>query len=209
MFAHQFAHRFDRLFDRLVATREVLNTALGGLLLLAILIGMTGMAKAEDVADELGAYDREMLTSLIEAVIAVDEGDTIITAAIPENAAKAAEPGAGPKSLAPGRRTELAAATVIPTAKPTVSKADPGFALQLGSYASAENAQRGFEAANAQYASALAEHTLYVQPVDLGSRGVFHRLRIGGFESLPMASAACSSLGIGIADCMIVSAAQQ
>ena len=34
----------------------------------------------------------------------------------------------------------------------------------------------------------------------LGTRGVFHRLRIGGFESLPQASAACTSLGISVTD---------
>jgi cell division septation protein DedD len=202
-----FAHLSSNRLHRLVASREALNTALAALLLAALILTSASGAKAEDVVDELGGYDREMLTSLIEAVIAVDEGDAVITAAIPPRAASEPVAGNGPKSILPGRNASLAAAAPLTTAATLVP--DPGFALQLGSFSSAENAQRGFEQANQEYATALNEHTLYVQPVDLGSRGVFHRLRIGGFESLPQASSACSSLGIAAADCMIVSAAQQ
>jgi|GEM_PF-6030726 len=204
MFAQMTASRSTGWFNRVLSNREALNTALGALLLIALIVGMSGAAKAEEVADDLGSYDREMLTSLIEAVIAADQGDMVVTAAIPD----AATTGTGPRSLAPARRADIAGAALATTAMPPAA-VDPGFALQLGSFASAENAQRGFEQANAEYGAALAQHTLYVQPIDLGTRGVFHRLRIGGFESLPQASAACTQLGIAAADCMIVSAAQQ
>ncbi len=151
-----------------------------------------------------------MLTSLIEAVIASDEGDMIVTAAIPENATTANKmANAGVTSIIPTRRPDVVTAAIAGAPAAATSRVDPGFALQLASYESAENAQRGFESANVKYASVLAEHTLYVQPIDLGSRGVFHRLRIGGFATLPQASTACTSLGIAAADCMIVSAAQQ
>ncbi|MEQ8745678.1 SPOR domain-containing protein [Pyruvatibacter sp.] len=199
-------------FGRLVASREAINTALAAALLFALVVGMAGKAHAEEVVEELGSYDRQMLTSLIEAVIAVDEGDVLVTAALPE----AATTGTGPRSIIPTRRPDVVAGALsgAPVAdhsdnsRAAASVVDPGFALQLGSFASAENAQRGFETANAQYGSVLTEHTLYVQPVDLGSRGVFHRLRIGGFETLPQASTACATLGIAAADCMIVSATQ-
>ncbi|WP_422028339.1 SPOR domain-containing protein [Pyruvatibacter mobilis] len=203
-----FAQLHTIRFGRLVASREALNTVLAAMLLVALILSMSTVAKAEDIAaNSLESYDREMLTSLIEAVIAVDEGDAVITAAIPPSATRQPVSAMGPKSILPGRNAAVADARS--DIAPVALQADPGFALQLGSFSSAENAQRGFEQANQQYASALPEHTLYVQPVDLGTRGVFHRLRIGGFESLPQASAACTSLGISAADCMIVSAAQQ
>lgn len=199
------AHSSASWLQRVLSNREALNTVLAGLLLIALAFGMFGKAHAEEVVDELGSYDREMLTSLIEAVIAADEGDMIVTAAIPD----ASAPASSPRSIIPTRRADIAGNALSATPAAAVSKADPGFALQLGSFASAENAQRGFEQASSKYGSTLAEHTLYVQPIDLGSRGVFHRLRIGGFENLPQASAACTTLGIAAADCMIVSAATQ
>jgi cell division septation protein DedD len=204
MFAQMTTHSMSSLLTRLLSNREALNTALAGLLLVALVLGMSGKAQAEEVADELGSYDREMLTSLIEAVIAADEGDMIVTAAIPDAAARASSP----RSIIPSRRADIAA-SAIGSEPATASQVDPGFALQLGSFASAENAQRGFEQANMKYGSTLVSNTLYVQPIDLGERGVFHRLRIGGFESMPQASAACTTLGIAAADCMIVSAMMQ
>ena len=204
MFAQMNAPMSARWLNRLVSNREALNTALAALLLVALVLGVSAKAKAEEVADELGAYDREMLTSLIEAVIAVDEGDIITTAGIPD----ASAPASSPRSIIPSRRNDIAAAAFGAPA-PAAAAVDPGFALQLGSFASAENAQRGFEQANSKYGNTLASNTLYVQPIDLGERGVFHRLRIGGFENMTQASAACTTLGIAAADCMIVSASMQ
>lgn len=204
MFAQMTTHSMSSLLTRLLSNREALNTALAGLLLVALVLGMSGKVHAEEIADELGSYDREMLTSLIEAVIAADEGDMIVTAAIPD----ASAPASSPRSIIPSRRADIAG-SAIGSQPATASKVDPGFALQLGSFASAENAQRGFEQANTKYGSTLTSNTLYVQPIDLGERGVFHRLRIGGFESMPQASAACTAMGIAAADCMIVSAMMQ
>ncbi|MGD1933286.1 MAG: SPOR domain-containing protein [Candidatus Phaeomarinobacter sp.] len=204
MFAHTNALTPAHWLNRLLSNREALNTALAGLLLVALVLGMSAKAQAEEVVDELGAYDREMLTSLIEAVIAVDEGDIITTAGIPD----ASAPASSPRSIIPARRTDVVAAA-LGTPTTTAAAVDPGFALQLGSFASAENAQRGFEQANTEFGNTLASNTLYVQPIDLGERGVFHRLRIGGFENMTQASAACTTLGIAAADCMIVSASMQ
>ena len=204
MFAQMNAPTSARWLNRLVSNREALNTALATLLLVALVLGVSAKAMAEEVADELGAYDREMLTSLIEAVIAVDEGDIITTAGIPD----ASAPASSPRSIIPSRRNDIAAAAFGAPA-PAAAAVDPGFALQLGSFASAENAQRGFEQANSKYGNTLTSNTLYVQPIDLGERGVFHRLRIGGFENMTQASAACTTLGIAAADCMIVSASMQ
>lgn len=204
MFAQMNAPTSARWLNRLVSNREALNTALAALLLVALVLGVSAKAMAEEVADELGAYDREMLTSLIEAVIAVDEGDIITTAGIPD----ASAPASSPRSIIPSRRNDIAAAAFGAPA-PAAAAVNPGFALQLGSFASAENAQRGFEQANSKYGNTLASNTLYVQPIDLGERGVFHRLRIGGFENMTQASAACTTLGIAAADCMIVSASMQ
>ena len=204
MFAQMNAPTSARWLNRLVSNREALNTALAALLLVALVLGVSAKAMAEEVADELGAYDREMLTSLIEAVIAVDEGDIITTAGIPD----ASAPASSPRSIIPSRRNDIAAAAFGAPA-PAAAAVDPGFAVQLGSFASAENAQRGFEQANSKYGNTLTSNTLYVQPIDLGERGVFHRLRIGGFENMTQASAACTTLGIAAADCMIVSASMQ
>ncbi len=143
MFAQMTTHSMSSLLTRLLSNREALNTALAGLLLVALVLGMSGKVQAEEVADELGSYDREMLTSLIEAVIAADEGDMIVTAAIPD----ASAPASSPRSIIPSHRADIAG-SAIGSQPATASKVDPGFALQLGSFASAENAQRGFEQAN-------------------------------------------------------------
>lgn len=190
---------------RLIGSREALNTAFAVALLVLLFVAAAGTARAEDPG-EIERYDREMLTSLIEAVIAADEGETITTAAIPEDAGRpVARAAAGsPVDISPRARPDVGQSL---SALPDAPRAQ-GFALQLASFTSAANAQRGFEAANARYASALDMHTLYVQPVDLGDRGVFHRLRIGGFESLAQAVDGCRDLGISIAECMVVAAGQ-
>ncbi len=202
-------------FDRLVASREALNAALAVAMLAAIVFGASTTAFAQDDASAVESYDRDMLTSLIETVIAADEGELIMTGAIPDEAreapvrqvAAASASSTGPLDITPRPRPVSDAERSV-SALPDAPRAD-GFALQLGSFSSPENAQAGFEAADAQYASAMPTHTLYVQPVDLGDRGVFHRLRLGGFADITQATEACRTLGIGAADCMIVSASQR
>lgn len=194
---------------RLIASREAVNTALAAAAALVLMLTATPLVRAQEDAG-IERYDREMLTSLIETVIAADQGELIMTSAIPAQDAPA-QAGGGVESILPGARPEPAATSpamdrgALLEEMPDMPRA-AGFAVQLGSFSSAANAQAGFEAANARYAGALGAHTLYVQPVDLGERGVFHRLRIGGYDSIAGAIEGCKALGIDIADCIVVSA---
>ena len=201
--------RASHLLGHLVASREALTTLLAAVAALVLLVAAAGTARAQQAAG-IDSYDRDMLTALIETVIAADQGELIMTSAIPAQEPRAVDRSAAgsPMDISPVARPDVHdAASDAVSAMPDTPRA-PGFALQLGSFTSAANAQRGFEAANARYAGTIEARTLYVQPVDLGERGVYHRLRIGGYEDVAQALAGCGTLDISISDCMVVAAGQ-
>lgn len=92
----------------------------------------------------------------------------------------------------------------VPELRSVVAAVTGGALLQIGAYrtdALAEQAWQEFLAEHVDIVSGLATD---VQAVDLGARGVWHRLRIGPFSSSEAANTTCNSLKARGADCFAV-----
>ena len=78
-----------------------------------------------------------------------------------------------------------------------------GVVLQIGSYksqAEAENAWKGYKA---KHTALLSGYSDSIQQADLGERGTWYRLRIGGFADREVASALCDRLKADGGACML------
>jgi cell division protein FtsN len=90
--------------------------------------------------------------------------------------------------------TQMAAATPAPAG---------AFVLQIGSYksqAEAENAWKGYKA---KHTALLSGYSDSIQQADLGEKGTWYRLRIGGFSDREVASALCDRLKADGGACML------
>ncbi len=117
----------------------------------------------------------------------------------PKPAAKAAKPVATVTSPVPvgspatGAPRKLAA-TAPPQAPVSTPAAAGGYVLQIGSYKSQADADSAWKTYKARHAALLTGYSNNVQQVDLGEKGTWYRLRIGGFSDREVASALCDRL---------------
>jgi hypothetical protein len=110
----------------------------------------------------------------------------------------AAAPMGGPATGAPRR---LGAATGTPaapvkTAAPAPAKAAGGgsYVLQIGAYTSQADAEAAWKAYRARHSGLLSGYSDDVQQADLGAKGTWYRLRIGGLSDKEAATALCDKL---------------
>jgi len=109
----------------------------------------------------------------------------------PVAAAPAAPPAAlGPATGAP--RPLIASASAPAPAKPAA--ATGGIVLQIGAYKSQADAATAWKTYQAKHAALLAGYSDNVQQVDLGEKGTWYRLRVGGFADREVATALCDRL---------------
>jgi len=110
-------------------------------------------------------------------------------AKVPSPAAKpAATPGVAtgaPRSLG----TQMAAAT-----PPAPAVASGAYVLQIGSYKSQADAEAAWKSYKSRHASLLSGYSNNIQQADLGEKGTWYRLRIGGFSDKEVATALCDRL---------------
>ena len=99
-------------------------------------------------------------------------------------AAKPAAPAAAAKPAAP----------VATAAKPATPAAAGGFVLQIGAYKSQADAATAWKTYQSKHAALLAGYSDNVQQVDLGEKGTWYRLRVGGFADREVATALCDRL---------------
>jgi cell division septation protein DedD len=78
-------------------------------------------------------------------------------------------------------------------AKPAAATAG-GYVLQIGAFKSQADAATAWKAYQAKHAALLAGYSDNVQQVDLGEKGTWYRLRVGGFADREVASALCDRL---------------
>lgn len=117
-------------------------------------------------------------------------------------AAPPAKPAAAPAATGAPRPLGLAAAPVPPAAKPAAATAAPapakpaagGFVLQIGSYKSQADAQTAWTDYKRRHAALLAGYSDDIQQADLGEKGTWYRLRIGGLSDREVAVALCDRL---------------
>jgi cell division protein FtsN len=101
---------------------------------------------------------------------------------------------AAPKPAAVAPKPVAASGTVAP--KPvTAAKPAPGsYLLQIGAYKSESEAMAAWKGYQSKHAALVAGFAPDVQRADLGSKGVWYRLRISSFADKDAAAALCERL---------------
>lgn len=120
----------------------------------------------------------------------------------------APEPGPEPASQpAPQPEPQAPARTQRPlelrAAAPAAASASGAFVVQIGAYRALEEAEAGWLAFASRYGDLTSGRAPDIQRADLGERGVFHRLRVAGFETREDAAAYCASLDARGQSCLV------
>ena len=76
----------------------------------------------------------------------------------------------------------------------TVAAPAGGIVLQIGSYKSQAEADTAWQRYKAKHAALLSGYGDNIQQVDLGEKGTWYRLRVGGFSNREVATALCDRL---------------
>jgi cell division protein FtsN len=112
----------------------------------------------------------------------------------PAAKAPAAKPAIAPAGPATGAPRQLGAPVSAPVAAKPAAPATGGFVLQIGAYKSQADAATAWKTYQSKHAALLAGYSDNVQQVDLGEKGTWYRLRVGGFADREVASALCDRL---------------
>jgi SPOR domain len=119
-------------------------------------------------------------------------------------------PAPGPANGAP-RQLGLAA-TPPPVPKPVAAVPAPaapspaaagGYVLQIGAYKSQADAEAAWKTYKARHAALLAGYSENVQQADLGEKGTWYRLRVGGLGDREVAVALCDRLKADGGSCIL------
>jgi hypothetical protein len=149
----------------------------------------------------------------------------------PTNQANAPRPGAqsqsanGPLSIVPSSTETPAAAPRPRTANPQpaapqpvplnkppanqtasvapVATAGAGYAVQVSSQHSEEEAQSSFRALQAKYPDLLGGREPIIRRADLGAKGIYFRAMVGPFASADQANELCSNLKAAGGNCLV------
>ena len=131
-------------------------------------------------------------------------------AAPPAQAQAAAPPPAAAPQQAAAAPEQVAAipqaqAAPKPAPKPAAKKAPSSYVVQVGSRKNQTEALATFADMQQKYPSLLGSYRPMVQKADLGSKGVWYRLRIGPIGDKSEASKLCSKLkSQGLPDCLVM-----
>jgi TPR repeat protein len=99
------------------------------------------------------------------------------------------------------------AAQPAPPAPPVSGKLGemiPGIRIQLAAVKSPDEASREWSRLQKTLGDALAGLNLTVESVDLGSKGIFHRVQAGPFADKAAAGAKCAAIKAMKQDCLVV-----
>lgn len=112
----------------------------------------------------------------------------------------ASQPAPEPQPQTPARSeppVELRAPTTA------AASASGAFVVQIGAYRALEEAESGWLAFVSRHGDLTSGRAPDIQRADLGERGVFHRLRVAGFETREDAAAWCSQLDARGQSCLV------
>ena len=113
----------------------------------------------------------------------------------PAPVATMAPPPAGPATGAPHQLGVPAAASAAKPAAPAAAPAAAGgYTLQIGAFKSQAEAEAAWKAYKAKHAALLSGYSDNIQQADLGEKGTWYRLKVGGFADREVASALCDRL---------------
>ena len=106
-------------------------------------------------------------------------------------------PPPGPATGAPrqlGLATTLTPTAPKPVTAPAPGSATGGYVLQIGAYKSQGDAEAAWRAYKGRHAALLTGYSENIQQVDLGEKGTWYRLRVGGLGDREVALALCDRL---------------
>jgi cell division protein FtsN len=115
----------------------------------------------------------------------------------------------GPATAPP---RSLSATTAPPPAKPAPAPSVPvatqpaasgAVVLQIGAYKSQADANTAWTIYKSKHSALLSGYSPDVQQADLGEKGTWYRLRIGGFPSRDVASGLCDRLKSDGGNCFL------
>jgi cell division protein FtsN len=112
----------------------------------------------------------------------------------------ASQPAPEPQPQTPAR-SEPPVELRAPTA--AAASASGAFVVQIGAYRALEEAESGWLAFVSRHGDLTSGRAPDIQRADLGERGVFHRLRVAGFETREDAAAYCSRLDARGQSCLV------
>jgi cell division septation protein DedD len=78
-----------------------------------------------------------------------------------------------------------------------------GYAVQVSSQRSEEEAQSSFRDLQAKYPNLLGGRTPIIRRADLGAKGIFFRAMVGPFTSADQATELCSNLKAAGGSCLV------
>ena len=142
------------------------------------------------------------VAALIQQANSVPEPPKAVPAARASKPVAATPPapvGGGPATGAPRQL----AATAPPQAPASAPAAAGGYVLQIGAYKSQADADTAWKTYKARHAALLSGYPSNVQQVDLGEKGTWYRLRIGGLSDREVATALCDRLKADGGACML------
>ncbi|MFC4234413.1 SPOR domain-containing protein [Thalassospira xianhensis] len=116
--------------------------------------------------------------------------ETVSTADTPQPAISATVPESGPSQTA-----AITGSSMFPPAT------DNAFAIQLGAFHDTISAQTYWASFMIRYPDLAKSHQRSLSTADLGPKGIFHRLRLGGFNDMASAETKCRQLLADGTDC--------
>ncbi len=151
-------------------------------------IGDLAAGVADDVADDVAEEANALVANL-------EEEDAVILDALPEPE---------PEPVAVTQPTPVNA-TPTETQRPTASSGSAvsgSHVVQVGAFRSNDEALAMWSSMQSKLGSVIGDKTFHIEEADLGSKGVYHRLRIGPFTSSDSASSYCATLKQNGQDCL-------
>ncbi len=102
------------------------------------------------------------------------------------------------------RHATAAPALAAPAAVGTIGQVIPGIRIQLAAVKTPEEAQKEWTRLRHALGDALGGLSLTVEGVDLGAKGIFHRIQAGPFPDKAAAAAKCTAIKALKQDCLVV-----
>jgi sporulation related protein len=129
---------------------------------------------------------------------------SIVPSSAPETSAAPARPRPTPVQPVPLNKppaNETASAGPAGPAAPAATGG--GYAVQVSSQRSEEEAQSSFRDLQAKYPNLLGGRTPIIRRADLGAKGIFFRTMVGPFASADQATELCSNLKAAGGSCLV------
>jgi uncharacterized protein len=105
---------------------------------------------------------------------------------------------------ADAKPTTTQTASAAPATPATEAQVKAGARIQIASLPTEDGAWTGWKDLSAKYKDQLTGLTPVVESADLGTKGIFYRVRVGPFENVAAATTRCDAMKQAGLDCLVV-----